>query len=204
VRIIASAMTKKNGKQKGKSTSIVPSDAVIYHGPIRNVATDIPNDAIIIRMSIAYSSITGGSTGLVVSLNNTQVSTLSEWASYAALYEEYRVLGFEMDYLPNYPGGNSAVVHGSGVRFTTHSSDTFVTPSLATCVQHANWKPFYSGVQFKEEWKMASIEEAGFYNTSNPSTLLLGECFAIAPTCSSTSAYGQIIGTFVVQFRGRK
>jgi len=198
-------MTKNRGKTKNKAAASGPAPGVaVFNGPVRMPEPSRPNDTITVRMSYVNTSLTGGSGGVQVATNNLQVTTCTDWASYAATYSEYRVLGFALEYLPNYPGGNAAVVHASGIRFTDHSSDSFVQPTLDVCVQHANWLPFYTGVSFKEEWKMASLEEATFFATAVPDTVLRGQVYATAPGASSSSSYANAVITFAVQFRDRK
>jgi hypothetical protein len=199
-------MSKKmKGGKKGKNSQNGPAPGtVVWNGPVRMLETGVPNDAIVARLSTVSIGVTGSSSGLVVAGNNLGVTSSSDWASFSNTYDEFRVLGFELDWLPNYPGGNNAVVHASGVRFSTHSADSYVLPNLDVCVQHADWKPFYTGVQFKQEWKMAAEEEAIFQQTSSPAGTLLGQIYAIAPSASSTIAYGQAVVTYAVQFRGRK
>jgi hypothetical protein len=198
-------MAKNSGKSKMRTAKSGPAPGVaVYNGPVRVADTSLPNDTIVARLSYVNPNQSGGSTGLQQGCNNLGVTTTTDWASYVNLYDEYRVLGFELDWLPHFPGGNAAVVHASGVRFSTHSADTFVAPTLDVAVQHADWSPFYTGVPFKMEWKMSSLEEAAYYATGTPATAQLGALFATAPSASSTTAYGNAIVTYAVQFRGRK
>lgn len=193
------------GGKKGKNSQTGPSPAaVVYNGPVRMMETGVPNDAIVARLATVSIGVTGSANGLQTVANNLGVTASTDWASFANTYDEYRVLGFELDWLPNYPGGNASVVQASGIRFSTHSSDTYTLPNLDVCVQHADWKPFYTGTPFKQEWKMAAEEEAVFYATASPNSTLLGQIFATAPSATSTSAYGQAVVTYAVQFRGRK
>lgn len=199
-------MTKtKRGKQNTRNSANGPSpDAVVWNGNVRDPSASVASDAIVARLSYVGTAL-GGTGGIGQAVNNVTVSTVSDWAGYAATYDEYRVLGMELDYLPNYPGGNSAVVHAAGFGVTTHSTDSFVSPSVDSLVQRSNWRPFYTSVAYKEQWHMASIEEAGFVSTAQAGTApLLGTIALFAPGATTASSYGYFVGTFAVQFRGRK
>lgn len=184
----------------------VPGPEVVqYRGPIRESGGSVPDDGVIVRLSLANNA-TGTTGGMYYATNNLGVTSASDWANMSATFDEYRVLGFELDYLPNAPEGNSTFAHSAGFKFVTHSADAYVNPSIDVCVQHADWKPVHTGDYFNCVWKMAGVEEAMFISTAAPSTQVLGSIFATFPfaTTASSSVYGIFVNTWVVQFRGRK
>jgi hypothetical protein len=153
-------------------------------------------------MSYQYA-LSGGTTGLQSSAGTASVASCSDWAGYRQNYDEFRVLGFTMDYLPHTDQGSSQLVQGSGLVISTHNAtDPSPFTSLQQMVQYADWKPFYTGKSMKTEWKMSSTEEAQFASTqSSPASQ--GFIVGFVPTASSTGTYGNWILTFAVQFRGR-
>lgn len=197
------AKTKAGKKKVSEGAGGPAPDVVVWNGNVRNPKPAVPNDAIVVRLALV-NGVAGGTTGVSVSTNNTVVASCPEWTQYAGLYDEYRVLGFELDWLPYYPGGNNAVVHASGLRIGTHSSDTYVNPTFSVLSSHSNWMPFYTSVSFREQWHMSSEEEGVYLNTSTSTPPLLGTLIAYAPDASSTGRYGLAVATFAVQFRGRK
>lgn len=194
---------KKAGKSKSTGSTNPNADVVVWTGNVRQPTTGLPNDAIVARLS-NVSTVSGGATGVIIAINNLGVTNCTDWASYANEYDEFRVLGFELDYLPHYPGGNATVVHSAGFRVETHSSDALTGQTNDTLVQRSDWMPFYTGVAFKEQWKMDGTEEAQYLSTGSPGSVVLGTIYAGAFGASSTSQYGLAVGTFAVQFRGRK
>jgi len=200
---LSSDMTKKTNKPGNKGTKQSPGPStVMYRGPIRGGDGAVPDDAITTRMS--YNISTTGGTSWLYAVYNTTVSSCPDWASFISTYGEFRILGFEMDYLPHYPGGNTTVVHGSGVRYITHSSDSTSGITMNSAVGHADWKPIHTGERFKAIWRMASEEESQYQSTAAPSSTILGGIAAYVPTASSTAAYGNLVITYLVQFRDRK
>lgn len=200
-------MTKtKTAKKKTRDAAAGPSSAaVVWRGPIRAPRDGTVSDAITVRLSYV-NALQGGVGGVGYAANNISVNTATDWAGYAAVYDEYRVLGFQTDFLPHFPGGNgSGVLHGAGFSLTTHSADSFVGPSEDVLVQHADWKPFYTSAAFKEQWNMDGMEEAAFLNVASAGTApLLGTIVFVAKTATSAISYGWVVTTFAVQFRGRK
>lgn len=200
-------MTKtKTAKKKARNSAAGPSSAaVVWRGPIRTPRDGTVSDAITIRLS-AVNALVGSANGVGYAANNTAVNTCTDWAGYAAVYDEYRVLGFQVDFLPHFPGGNGAgAIHGAGFSLTTHSADSFVGPSEDVLVQHADWKPFYTSAAFKEQWNMDGLEEAAFLNVASAgSPPLLGTIVFVAKTATSAVSYGWVALTYAVQFRGRK
>lgn len=197
-------MVKKNGRKTKNSSGQGPSpDTVVYRGPIRGGVGSVPDDTVVARVSLNNNPV-GSAGGINYSANNLGVTSCSDWASFAATYGEFRIVGFEVDYLPNYPGGNAAVVHSAGFRFATHNSDSFVTPNIDTCIQHADWVMIHTGSNFRAEWKMASEEEAGFNSTASPPTTVAGSIFVNFPYATTASVYGIFVCTWMVQFRDRK
>lgn len=188
----------------GKAGNKVSTTAVTYNGPIRTPNQAIPNDDIVVRVSGSFATANGGVNGLVLSASTIQVKDTPDWSSYAATYTEYRVLGMQILFLPHYIGGSTAVVQGAGAGFSVHNTDTAVLPTLQEVIQHADWKPFHSGREYKAEWKMSSTEEADFISTTSPSSVQLGQLYAVAPNATSTISYGIAILTYVVQFRDRR
>lgn len=200
----ATAMAKKS---KGTKASGPDPSAVKYNGAIRGGAGIMPDDTIVARLSLSNSVTGSASLGVSMGVNNIGVTSSSDWAGFAATYGEFRVLGFQLDYLPYYPGGNAAVTHAAGFRIDTHSNDTLANLTVDQMVQHADWVAIHTGEKFSAAWKMDSEEEAAFLATASPpsgTTGLLGSVYAGIPGATSASTYGLAVYTYVVQFRDRK
>lgn len=193
---------RKAGKQRPPKAPA--PGATVYSGPIRQQTQGTVDDAVVVRMSYP-ATVAGTTNGVQMAANNSSLTSCTDWAAYANLYDEYRVLGFSLGYYPHQDPGNSSLVHGAGFRFDTHSSETFVLPTPDVCVQHADWKIAYTGRQFVHQWKMDGIEESVFLNTASAASApLLGTINVTIPNATTASQYGIAVVTYAVQLRGRK
>lgn len=195
------AKTKAGKNKVGPKVRNVSSDTIRYTGPIRSENKGMADDSMTVTLSAAFS-VSGSSVGLQMSTGSDGITSAADWTRFAALYDEYRVLGFEQKFLPHYKAGNNAVVHSAGFACSTHSA---TNPGPFTSIMAAveyDWKEVNTANSFTTQWKMNSTEEAQFGVTSNP--VAQGWINAFLPTATSTGSYGYCVNVFVVQFRGRK
>lgn len=197
-------MGKKNRAKKNSTLNTGPSESVVvYRGPLKAPASSAPNDMVTVYMSY-INTLTGSSVGLQSYHTTSQVSATNDWSKYAALYDEYRVLGFEVDYWPAAGEGSTQNASASGMWVTTHSTASpWPFTNLQTMSDYGSVQPFYTYKPSKCSWKMASTEEAQFYPTG--STVSQGSLGFWAPyaTTTTSAAYGYELIRFAVQFRGR-
>lgn len=196
----------KAGKQsqKGNNAAGPPSSVVKYTGTIRGKGVDgTVNDAIVETMSFAQFA-TGSSVGLQNYQTATNISNCGDWSSFVAVYDECRILGIELDWFPNTGAGSTSVAHSAGLAVSTHSPiNPFPFTSISTMSDYA-WKPFHTGKPLKLVWKMDSTEEAQFVPTSGVVSQGALGFWAPYATTTASNAYGMIVVSFKVQFRGRK
>lgn len=193
---------KKSNRSRG-SRNVTPA-TIVYNGVVRGNGLAVPDDTITARLSFT-GAVTGGSTGALYAFSTLTLPASTDWPSYANTYSEYRILGFELDYLPHYPGGNSAVIQGAGMGITIHSSEVIAPgATLDQFCQHADWKSFYTSTEFNMQWKMSSVEEAVFESTASPPSVSKGSIGILAPSATTGGAYGYYVVTYLVQFRDRK
>jgi len=198
-------MTKKKGGKSKNTNQGMPksmsSAVVVYRGPIQSVDRGLADDGIIVTMSAQFP-IAGGAVGLQLSTASSQVTGCADWAGYSAAYDEFRVLGYSMRWLPNFPDGNNSVAQSAGIVVSTHSpANPGPFTSLNQSIQYGDWTYSNTGRTFMKEWRMSSTEEAQFAPVSSP--VPQGWINAFFPAATSTGTYGIVVNTFVVQFRGR-
>lgn len=192
-------MGKKNKSNSGKQEK--PSDSlVIYRGPIVTRDVGVADDSVV-ELLTYVTSISGGTLGVQYYVG-TNPSIATGWASFAARYDEYRVLGLQLEYWPHYPGGNAAVSHSAGFGVVTHSAvNPFPFTSVTNMVGYDDWTPYQTSSHWKGQWRMAATEEAQYVSTASP--IQTGYIGFFAPTASSTGTYGYTTIAFRIQFRGR-
>jgi len=196
-------MAKKNRTKNG-ATSNPPPSAIVYTGSVRDASTGgIPNDAVTIHMSF-INTMTGGSVGLQNYYGMVNCTNCSDWSKYAGLYDEYRVLGMQVEYWPNALDGSTQVIQSAGMSVATHStSNPFPFTSLSVIGDYGTVQPFYTGKPCKLIWKMASTEESQFTPTASSGSQGYVGFWAPNATTTSSGAYGYALVSFAVQFRGR-
>lgn len=190
---------KKTGQSK-----VPDASAMVYKGSIRAVNSGLVKDDIVATMSFAQFS-GGSAVGLQNYQSASNITSCSDWSSFATTFDEYRILGFELDWIPSTDAGNASVVHSAGLAITTHSpANPFPFTAISTMAAYADWKPFNTGKPLRLEWKMQSSEEAQFVTTST--TINQGFIGFWAPyaTTTASNSYGMLVVTYKVQFRGRK
>jgi len=198
-------LKKSKGKGKKRNKGVPnPSESVIeYNGPIdsfpamrgeRTLSTKFVSWAPIALIS------TGG--GLYNTVFPIDLGTANDYASLAAVYDEYRVLGAHMKYLPvNRYNRTAAEAIGPGFVVLDHDDGTALA-SLALASNYESAK----FVNLSDPWKSApirmhSIENAVFTTTATPVTRQWIKPYFEA--LGATKTYGNIFVTAIVQFRGR-
>jgi len=195
---------KSKNKNKGGASGAA---MVVYKGPITARPAAQPPVRLLLKNKYFATS---NSAGFLEVWNATsQATSLPEWASFAGLYREYRVLGLRFEYAPAYDSGgyigssntlsvgSAAVYHGPQPAWTgavTSSSD------LNTWMMEGA-KPFHPGKSLVLEWRMNDVEEAQFFSTS--SSYQSGGIYALVPTVTASRTYGSVFVSFLIEFKGR-
>jgi hypothetical protein len=148
--------------------------------------------------SVVPISSTAG--GIVNNVINDNPSGYADWGSFQALYEQYRVLSFRVDYYPNsrYNWGGVTV---ACVGTVMDRQDGTALTSYADAVQYAACRLF----SMEDPWfriiKMSGAEEADWKTTASPTAehylKMYGTPFG------ATTLFGQMLATVVIQVRGR-
>jgi len=191
--------TRKSGKTSNPSAS-----AIVYTGAVRPATgSGAPNDAVTVHMSF-INSMTGGTVGLQNYYGTVNCTSCADWSKYSALYDEYRVLGMQVDYWPNALDGSTQVNQSAGMSVSTHStSNPFPFTSLSVIGDYGTVQPFYTSRPCKLVWKMASTEESQFAPTASSGSQGYVGFWAPNATSTGSGAYGYALVSFAVQFRGR-
>jgi hypothetical protein len=198
-------MAKGNKKAKtGSDTGLV-----IYRGPIipRQVSQ---SQSIKVPIKCRYP-VTAASAGYIETyLQSNNFTNSGEWATYASLWREYRVLGIRFDYRPffdsgGYPGTAIALSVGSAASY--HGGIPSFQGAVTTSTDLAVWqmdgaRPFHPCKPMVIEWRMSDVEEAQFFNT-NSSPGVVGGIYAMVPSATAGRQYGTLFGTWLLEFKGR-
>jgi hypothetical protein len=123
------------------------------------------------------------------------------WSNFVAIFDEYRVLGFEVQFVPYNQYSKSTQVTSSLVGVIDRDNAAALT-SYNGAVQSSS----YSILSLENPWTktarlMGTTEEGQFFQTSSPTSNVWIKLYADSLSLSST--YGRYFVTFRVQFRGK-
>lgn len=198
-------------KGYGQASDSLSSAKIFYEGPI-----EVPRQQLQEHIIVTTQFFTGGlassAGGIISSVFTNDPSNTLEWASISAIYDEFRVLGFDLEFFPSNRYSKTTTVCTPGVGVVDHGTIA-VLASLAAGFQHESCRvlsledPWTSRGDFAGDcakplqWRMASSEEAVFTYTSTTLSNSAIKLYFTGLTASTT--YGQFLLRFLVQFRGR-
>jgi len=177
----------------------VSSSVTHYTGKIKYPCDDEQQDLHTMEFGEAVP-LNSDTSGLISNVYGCAPNGTSDWNSLASVFEEYRVLGFQVEYFPNNRYSKSAVICVPLLGCVDRQSATSIL-TYAAMMTHASHKR----LSLEDPWvivaKMDNAEEAVFQSTSGPADLYWIKFVSVGNTTSTT--YGQLFITYRVQFRGR-
>jgi len=193
---------KKNG---GSRQSANDSSMVVYRGPIMRRTQQPQEYRIPLKQSFSIAS---NSAGFVeIFLNTTNAQQCSEWASFAPLWREYRVLGLRFEYVASFDRSGSNRTGFAGAIAPYHGSPPAWQQAVTSSSANNTWlmeasRPFHPCKDCTMEWRMSDVEEAQFFSTST--SYNSGGIYAVTGgTVTASSNFGVLFTTVLVEFKGR-
>ncbi len=194
---IASSRRQRRSEYKETDPSVV-----VYRGPIGlSNQTRTMGELRTVEMrwtDTIYSSATGTITNVVA--NNPSLA--EDWSNYAAIFNEYRVLGFKMEFLPanKYNKSNATTVVPGYVVLDNESSSSL--SSLAQAAAYSTAKFVSLDEPFMHVARMSDVEQADFVATSSVASAQWIKLFFTG--LANSVLYGSIHVTLMVQFKGQR
>ncbi len=145
---------------------------------------------------VAATTSGGGAIDLVF---GDSPAVLSDWASLASMWHEYRVLGIKLTYVPIKQVASWAygVAH-----VTVDRKSSAALGGITAATQHESCRVETMYSKWFREVKSESVEELDFYSTSSPTAMKYIKVY------SSDNATIQTVGrfylTFLLELRGKK
>ncbi len=195
-----------SSKKRQASATNPGAAVVIYKGPSRLPKSQSQLDLYTTQINNAgtLSSSAGGVLNTVFDWYS-QSSTPTDWASFANLYTEYRILSMEIEFIPWNKYNQPTTSAMPPVYFVVDKSNNTVLGSIAQAIAYDSCKVESSQEKLKMSVKMSSVEESQFVAIgSSPATSarsyikMYGSGFA-----ASANVY-DFVCRCVVQFRGRQ
>ncbi len=163
----------------------------------------------VVRMTRGGVSATTTAAGTLSDGFSMDPSTFDEWSSFNTLFDEFRVLGGTVRFIPKnryvWNTGSFIVKTPLVVAYDNDSATVPVT-TLPTAWQYPFAKPVCITDPYEFSWRRPNITSSAYWDdVATPSTSL-GICFMISePTVMTASTeYGNYFVEFEVEFRSRK
>jgi len=175
-----------------------------YAGPIRT-RSDLDSRELTERVILLNFAITTSGAGLYNTVISNNPGASPSWASLAAIYDEYRVLGMEAHFTPNNRYNFPTTVGLDPFATVLDRSDatalasyTGTTPAADEYVSHMM---FTSSDPWTRVIKMSDYAEADFIPTSAPAATFWIKPYFLAATAASTNL-GFMTVLWRIQFKG--
>ncbi len=179
---------------------------MVYRGPIRLPTSD-GLDQRVVRQNLSITQeLASNASGVITGyVTGNDVSASADFASFEDVYQEFRILGLEMRWIPYYNGSyNATRTPSAGAAAVIHVPTTAAPTTMGEVTDYPTWKPFKSSSQLVLHWKMRGVEEAPFISTSTPSGANHGGLIWYLPGLTASQPYGRVVYTWLVEFRGRR
>jgi len=213
--MVRSHKGRKGSKpRKSARRAVEPSDAAImYKGPIWDPLAWSQRDRITINLSY-HTTISSNAGGVLNNTFDQSMTGLTDWADYAVLWDEYRVLGCQLEFYPNNRYSKVTVTCTPGVGIIDRDSNASLTTisqgfgyaSSRILTLEDAWadkREYKANCVPPLTYRMAGIVEAEWLTTAAP-------VFTTRPTIklyfsglTASTSYGLCVQRMLIQFRGR-
>lgn len=194
----------KNHRKARKHSSPVknaniPNTVMAYKGPIRLKSTqNATSETYVINLSYTVD-LSSSAAGVINAVYGSDPSGSAEYASVAALWHEYRVMGMSVSYLPinryNYSNTATNVV----ALFDTATSSALTGYDEAWA--HSSAVPHMLTDPFSLKFRSSGDPMMSWTPTTSPGSSFWFKAYGNG--CSLTSTYGKLYFQLLVQFKNR-
>jgi hypothetical protein len=195
-------MQAKKNKKKNQRSITPRENVIIYKGPLKLPYGSQERELITTVLHYGPTALVSSGAGLISAVVSDDPAGFVDWSHLSAIYDEYRVLGFTVDYHPlnQYNTATTTVVGPAYTVIDRDDGTALTTESQA--LEYESLKVIYLGKPWKREVRsMTSIEDASFITTA---TTVPRNWFKIVGTSmSNTITYGRYFISALVEFRGR-
>ncbi len=169
------------------------------------------NSNTIIRATVngaqSYTSTAGGTLSIAVPLDPSALTT-TDWADFSSTYDEFRVIGVEINLICRLPNVTSA----NNIAVMAFDNDSTPAPTFALVNSYGNSRIFSTiiihdeGRPLTQRWwrpTAGAHTEILWRDVANPSTST-GAIMLYADGLQASTAYWDVAYKFFTEFRGRR
>jgi len=190
----------KTGRSRQGGMAPGPSaQALQYLGPIRSPVTKNQVSTAIVVASCTFDISSNGSGVVNNVFSSGNVNSINVWSSWAATWDEYRVLGFEVKYEP-YNRYNSGTVNVAPIFSVVDQNDSGSLANAATAAEYESCMLHGGSDPWKRVARMSGVSDSQFTPTSSVASHYWIKIYSTGNTISTK--IGTVLVTFRIQFRG--
>jgi len=197
---------KKNKQRKNKGEDFSPvyemsPKCIEYWGPVTNsffANESRPYTTLCNQTQNVVSS--GGGVITTVCTVNPNTLALANWSNLVLCFDEYRILAWQVKYIPTWSSIPAGTNGGFVVSVIDHDSAIALTTMAGGC-QYESSKITSIDRRFTQTWRMSSTLESEFQNSS--ATINQGSIKMWGTGFSNTITYGTLFIKALIQFRGK-
>jgi hypothetical protein len=159
---------------------------------------------------IGVQPISSGATGVINTVFANNPNGTSEWASYIALYDEFRILAVRLSILPYQQGSLTVISDLCGIVFD--NDDTTVLTNISSALEYdncrliqTNWVPAKAGLtQYTWARPTSGANTAVLWQDVAVPAASPGSIKFYASGLSASTKYFSVQVEYFVEFRGRR
>ncbi len=189
---------------RGNTRVDFPLNATYY--PIKRFVADLAasrlqEDEIVLPFFID-AALNSDSSGKVVDVFSNNPSSLAQWSSLIAVWDEYRVLNMRVAFIPGFPVGGSTFQTILPIASVVDRDNSTVLGSYSDAQSFGSFQEYGGAKPFHRDVPLSnSGEDNGFIDTSNP--IANGWIKFYCAGANASQPFGRVQRTFLIQFRGR-
>jgi len=200
--------SRKSKSAKGGRKNSVPAaenpNSLVYKGPLFPRASMQANHVDVVRL-VFSTQVTASASGNIYVVTTNNPGSATDFAAYAGLYTEFRVIASRVQWVPiaqGFQSGAQTNVQQPVVVYSSRGDNTFSAPSnFANAYDNDGAKVHNIGKQFSVTMRMSGDGDSAWGLTLSPG---LSWCiYVYSNGLTASAAYGYTFCDYLVQFRGR-
>jgi len=193
--------SQRKRKPASQSRANPPPSAIKYTGPVFT-AQDLRQDQVIVRVLAVAGLITTNVSGNLQYTITNDPSLSPDWVSYTPLYEEYRVIAMELQWVPyctRWGNVTNTAFFQNALAYAASRNATATAASIAAVMSYPSGHLTNMQTPWKLVIKMDNVSEASFFNVAGVGGTWAALVYATGLSASTT--YGAYSVRLRVQFR---
>jgi hypothetical protein len=188
---------KKTNNGKNKRTKVSNTE-LMYRGPIA-LPSSVDNTSIARAVLISLSTITSTGGGIIANVIDNNPNGFGDWANFANCYDEYRVLGLKVRFMPSNPYNVTRLTRPLITLVDRDSAGGMA--SYAAALNYESSKDWDITRGWTVTARAKGPKDFAWITTAAPVATFWIKLYT--DTVSNTTEYGLTRNEILVEFRGR-